>query len=317
MGEWCTIESEPSVITELIQKMGTTDAMCEELYDLSDEGMSQLGETYGLIFLFKWQKGETDYGNPDTPGVFFAQQVIQNACATQAVLSILLNADSRLEIGDELTKFKEFAADFDPEMKGLSISNSETIRTVHNSFAQQTGYIVSQDNKQQGEAFHFISYVPINERLYELDGLKRGPVDLGPCTTSNWLAVARPALQARIQKYQSSEIRFNLMAVIKDRRKTYRQEIAQLTGHLATLSNEGAGNTRVYTEDRIKELERLIQGEDRKLDEWKATNARRKYNYTPFIMNLFKILAKDGRLQQLVDESKEKATNKRRRVDQW
>lgn len=33
------------------------------------------------------------------------------------------------------------------------------------------------------------------------------------------MAVARPRIQERIQKYSQGEIRFNLMALIKDRRK--------------------------------------------------------------------------------------------------
>jgi len=41
--------------------------------------------------------------------------------------------------------------------------------------------------KQQGmtvrtmEAFHFVSYVPIHGRLFELDGLKPYPIDHGTC----------------------------------------------------------------------------------------------------------------------------------------
>lgn len=308
VSEWCLIDSDPAVITELMQKMGAKEATCEELWDISEEGMSDLGDAYGLIFLFKWKRGEDDHGVADTPGVFFAQQVIRNACATQAVLSILMNADDRIDIGEELTDFKSFTNDFDPEMKGLSISNSHTIRDVHNSFSQQSGYIVSQDQREEGDAFHFISYVPINGRLYELDGLKKGPVDLGPCELSKWLAVVRPVLQARIRKYQSSEIRFNLMAVIKDRRVAYKDELQNLRTALAKDEN---AETKSHIESRIVDLEDVISSENAKFDDWKATNKRRKYNYTPFIMNLFKILATDGRLQKLVDDAKQ---HKRQRI---
>lgn len=65
-------------------------------------------------------------------------QVINNACATQAVISLLLNCEHPdLELGPELTKLKEFSRSFDPKMRGLALSNSQTIRAAHNSMAQQ------------------------------------------------------------------------------------------------------------------------------------------------------------------------------------
>lgn len=49
--------------------------------------------------------------------------------------------------------------------------------------------------------FHFVSYVPIDGRLYELDGLKDGPIDLGPCSVGKqWVQAAKPIIQKRIKK---------------------------------------------------------------------------------------------------------------------
>lgn len=103
-----------------------------------------------MIFLFKWVQDDEPAGSvvkdDRLEEIFFAKQVINNACATQAILSLLLNCKHPdLKLGSTLTDFSEFCRSFDPYTKGLTLSNASQIRTVHNSFARQT--LFELDNK--------------------------------------------------------------------------------------------------------------------------------------------------------------------------
>ena len=133
-------------------------------------------------------------------------------------MSVLMNiTDNNITLGSTLTDFKEFCGALDSETKGLALSNSDQIRSVHNSFARQQLFeIDSKKADKDDDVFHFVSYVPINGRIYELDGLKAGPVDHGPAG-DDWTDAVRPVIEARMMKYQQGEIHFNLMAVIQDK----------------------------------------------------------------------------------------------------
>ncbi|KXJ05354.1 Ubiquitin carboxyl-terminal hydrolase isozyme L5, partial [Exaiptasia diaphana] len=189
---------------------------------------------HGLIFLFKWRQGEESVGtvvqDSRSLGIFFAKQVITNACATQAILSVLLNTTHPdIDIGPNLSSFKEFSNTFDSALKGLSLTNSDVIRSVHNSFSRQQMFEFDAKIPQKDDdVYHFVAYVPINGRLYEIDGLKDGPIDHGACTYENWLNVCSPIIEARMQKYSSEEIRFNLMAIISDRKMIFLKQIDTL-----------------------------------------------------------------------------------------
>lgn len=160
-----------------------------------------------MIFLFKWTKDDDPSGSivqdSRLEKIFFAKQVIENACATQAILSILLNCrHPDLKLGTTLSELKDFCQGFDANMKGLTISNSPVIRSVHNSFARQQlfEFDPSMSNKSE-DVFHFVGYVPIDGRLYELDGLKSGPIDLGAIPSeTEWTDVVRPIIEKRIQR---------------------------------------------------------------------------------------------------------------------
>lgn len=303
-GNWCLIESDPGVFTELIRGFGVTGAQVEELYTLDQDSFNQLKPIHGLIFLFKW------IGNTDIDGEFvkdsrvdeicFVKQVIENACATQAILSVLLNCEhDDIDIGANLNDFKSFVSCFDPDTKGLALSNSDVIRQVHNSFSRQQMFELEEKAPTKDEdAYHFIAYLPIKGRLYELDGLKEAPIDLGVIPQGKeWTSIVQPVLEKRMQKYSEGEIHFNLMAIVSDRKLMYERELKSLQE--AGMESDGLSF-------RINELKSSIENEDRKRLAFKKENVRRKHNYLPLIMELLKTMANEGKMVETIEKLTEK-----------
>jgi len=292
--------------------MGVKGTQVEEVFSLDESSLDRLKPIYGLVFLFKWQGAQSSMPHPDSENdtadhVFFAKQIINNACATQAILSILMN-NSDIELGDDLANFKSFTADFPPDLKGLSISNSDLIRGVHNSFARSDPFVNEmQDPSAQGDEdlFHFISYVPIHGALYELDGLSSGPVNLGPCSDEDWTEKANQVIMERMRKYSESEIHFSLMAVTKDRMETIQERLDELSGLLMSLSEDDIAQRREF-ESEISILQHEHDQEQAKRARWRRENQLRQHNFIPLTYNLLRLLAERKKLQPLVDAAKNK-----------
>uniref|UniRef100_A0A8C1RUM3 ubiquitinyl hydrolase 1 n=1 Tax=Cyprinus carpio TaxID=7962 RepID=A0A8C1RUM3_CYPCA len=223
---------------------GVKGVQVEEIYDLQSKCQSPV---YGFIFLFKWIEERRSRRKVSTlvdetsviddeivNDMFFAHQLIPNSCATHALLSVLLNC-SGVELGMTLSRMKTFTKGFSPESKGYAIGNAPELAKAHNSHARPEPRHLPE--KQNGisavrtmEAFHFVSYVPIKDRLFELDGLKAYPIDHGPWgEDEEWTDKARRVIMERIGLATAGEpyhdIRFNLMAVVPDRRIKYEYKL--------------------------------------------------------------------------------------------
>ena len=307
--DWCTIESDPGVFTEMLQTLGCSTVELEELYTLDDESLGQLPPIHGLIFLFKWvgeqQKEHAATTEPlpeDSipPNLFFAHQVTTNACATQAILSVVLNAGlSEDSLGKSLAEFQSFTQSFEPQLKGIAISSSDEIRSAHNAFGRPDAFL--NDSKLHiptgdEEAFHFVAYVPVDGTLYELDGLQKGPIVVGS-GGDDWLSVAREAIQERMQK-GGDHIKFNLMAVMQDKRIKLRDQLSLLT--------QGS--------PEYDETVAQLAAEDAKREQWKMENQRRRHNYVPLCMQFLKELAMSGKLPQVSQEANERYAAKRAKM---
>ncbi|KAF9075893.1 hypothetical protein BDP27DRAFT_1389862 [Rhodocollybia butyracea] len=270
---FAVIESDPGVFTSLTRRLGVKNLALIEIYSIEPWAIEHL-QPHGLIFCFHWRKDNhrtAEFENPEH--VWFANQVSDDACATHAILNVLLNCPS-LNLGENLQLFKDETKEMSPVMKGLAITNSSFIRDAHNSLARQAdlrGSLnaissttldaqktkvkkaqqeqcknkktttprkpkpktpvksktkqpteSSKDTSEEEEVYHFIGYVPAFGKVWELDGLKPGPLEVGELesenTTSGWMDVARPALRMKMAKYgggaEAANIRFSLLALV-------------------------------------------------------------------------------------------------------
>eukprot|EP00920_Eleutheroschizon_duboscqi_P025684 GHVT01063462.1.p1 GENE.GHVT01063462.1~~GHVT01063462.1.p1 ORF type:complete len:383 (+),score=116.58 GHVT01063462.1:188-1336(+) len=349
---WCTIESDPGVFSALVEEVGVQGVGFQEVYGVDEESFAQLAKStsavHGLIFLFKWTKEveTTDARAIDEEAasqMFFASQVISNACATQAIVSILLNRPG-LSLGPTLSNLRSFAAAMSPQMRGLSISNSDALRTVHNSFRSHSSFeIEDDDQKGQEDAFHFVSYISFADKVYELDGLKKGPILLGRGGEANWLEVARPAIQKRIQDLQGgadsgNEIRFSLLALVADKRADLKRQILvqrhrmqrakiklvsfgtdeELDGELdddeapeetPSLEDlpdkqEELSNVVAAASALISDLQIAESSEAEQRERWRKENARRRHDFVPFVLCALRHLARRRELVPALTQGK-------------
>lgn len=224
--------------------------------------------------------------------MFFAHQIVPNSCATHALLSILLNSKENkyFNLGEVLTKFQKLCNGLSPEHKGYAIGNQPKLAYAHNSYAKpensslrnnqindspyagtssipsssvstfssscSTNYSLNSSidvSSSGAEIFHFICFVPINGRLYELDGLKPYPVDHGPLDIeqngtahthndcANWTNKFKPIIRHRLSSFnsghQNHEIRFNLMALVPDKMIQISNQIDLLKHNYNIVSN--------------------------------------------------------------------------------
>lgn len=140
--------------------------------------------------------------------------------------------------------------------------------------------------------------------------MKAGPILLGEYD-SDWLTVAKPAIEERMARYSSSETHFALLTIKQKLSNALESEIAGLTERLEALT------TAMETEDQSTEIEQLsnqifqlraqLDDELANQERQRQENIRRRHNYIPFIMKVLRVLAKEGKMKPMIDKAREKA----------
>ncbi|KAG9509423.1 Ubiquitin carboxyl-terminal hydrolase calypso [Fragariocoptes setiger] len=268
---WHELESDPGLFTLLLEDIGAQVEEIYDLQQKIDSHVpiaSNIHTTKATRSRGCSNPGEIHNSNNDTAhqnqpdwtfvtddnivkSIFFVRQFITNSCATHALLSILMNCGQHkeLDLGDILKKLKDTTVELSPENKGCAIGSLPELAKAHNAHASYisrynrrslascsrvTGNqrtMLQQSNKH--DTFHFVSFVPINNHLFELDGLQNYPIDHGPIGEhENWTEKFRQVITSRLWQKScngyAGDIRYNLMAVVPDKRVELSSRIACL-----------------------------------------------------------------------------------------
>merc|ERR1719397_3506 len=137
--------------------------------------------------------------------------------------------------------------------------------------------------------------------------------------------MARPAIQERMQRYSQKEIRFTLLAIVKNRKDVYEEELETLKVDREDIKTKlektdlDSEKKKQYEseiakmEDQKQVLLTKINEEKEKREAWAIENVRRKHNYIPFIYNLLQVLAEKGKLEELRKAGKKVAEEREKK----
>ncbi|EGX96601.1 ubiquitin carboxyl-terminal hydrolase [Cordyceps militaris CM01] len=252
---WIELESEPAFFNMILKDLGVKDVKVQELFSLDQGSLDILPKpVYGLIFLFQYAPFlDAEEAENESGPVWFANQTTSNACATVALLNIVMN-HTGIDLGSQLQAFKEATAELSTAVRGYELGRNTFIRKTHNSFARRMDCLnadlllenEASDAKSRKRAsasrgtsrkkkskkrhsadygYHFIAYVPSGGFVWELDGLRGKPRKLGSFEGDCWTTVARPQIETRMLQYEESQLSFNLLSLCQSPIQEYRKSV--------------------------------------------------------------------------------------------
>lgn len=305
--EWSLIESDPGVFTELLERIGVKGVSVHDVLLLEREELEEYETVYGLIMLFKW-KPNSVFRPPgevmlDAP-VYFAKQVVNNACATMAILNTVCNYPDVIDMGPEMRNFTEFTKDLDPESRGLQASEFDLFRNAHNSFAPPTLMKPQAQATPSSDVYHFVTFIYRDNFVWMLDGLQPGPVRCGAATEHTFIDVMIEASTAFMTQSAAHDttgtgqgISFTVLSVVPDLRTQFERKLARQE------EMQAVGDYNSQFDENLKIKVQRIH-EDFEND--KRNNARRRHNYVPMFVALLRALEEKKLLSGIVEDAKKK-----------
>lgn len=228
------LESNPDIFNGLAHKLGLVPIVgFHDIYSLTDPDLLSLlpQPVYGVLLLFplgiKYEQDRIEqdslkqaYENQDSSQIVWFKQTIGNGCGLYALLHLLSNLPPGLLVRglscDKLVQTIKSETPPVAEISHLVEQLAQSVRLDDEFGLQGQTEAPAADSEVD---LHFIAFIKgKNNHLYELDGRRNGPIDLGDTASPDPNILFEPSLAKKIQAYMNgaddeSKNRFALMCI--------------------------------------------------------------------------------------------------------
>ncbi|ODQ63514.1 cysteine proteinase [Nadsonia fulvescens var. elongata DSM 6958] len=201
MRAFVPLECNPEVFTSLLTSMGVSKSLAfHDVFTIDDASLLEFipGPCYALLLVFPTSDNYETYRKesdaniypycasgaqePLEGGVTWYRQTIKNACGTYALLHAIANAVPRdlIKPNSLAEKLLSDTKPLDPVARATYLECSKELESAHAAVASrgETGAPAAED----GIDFHYVCLAKTQTNpphLFELDGRRAGPIDLG------------------------------------------------------------------------------------------------------------------------------------------
>ncbi|KAG8856217.1 ubiquitinyl hydrolase 1 [Tulasnella sp. 330] len=190
------LESNPSVFTELIDRLGI-DLAFADIYSLDEPDLLAMvpRPALGLVLVFptpsqyeqikaaEEAKSAEYAGHGEEEDVVWFKQTIHNACGLYGILHCVSNGQARRSIRPNsiMSNLLEMCVPLSPKRRALALEDDKALEDAYAVTARQ-GDSTAPENPEDEVDFHYIAFVKSDKtgHLFQLDGDRTGPIDLGP-----------------------------------------------------------------------------------------------------------------------------------------
>jgi len=211
---WLPIESNPDVMNKFLHSCGLRKDQwaVTDVFGLDETLLAMLPQpVLSLMLLFPINVRYTEYCNEmaksmktskheTSKDLYYMKQTIGNACGTVAMIHAVANNRDRINLNDDsaLKKFLDSTMNKTPLERAVALEEDDRICAIHDQVAKEGQ--TSAPNLEDKVDYHYVAFVENGGNLYELDGRKDSPINLGPTKKEDFLAKSVKACQEYMKR---------------------------------------------------------------------------------------------------------------------